>query len=77
MQDQIYIPDYIAKMWAHHRTTLEGPSIVRNIVHRVGNCTETNPNQTPSRPELRHNCASQQHPDTMHNKRFTNAENAN
>ena len=58
---------YIAKMWAHYRTMIEGPPIVHNIVHKAGNCSESNPNQTLTHPELCHSCASQRQPDTMHN----------
>ena len=29
------MPGYIAKMWAHYSTMIEGPPIVHNIVHRV------------------------------------------
>ena len=36
---------------------------VHDIVHAVGKCTETNPNQTPTRLELCHSCASQRHPE--------------
>ena len=34
-QDQTYSPGYIARMWAHYSTMIEGPPIVHRIVHRV------------------------------------------
>ena len=34
-QDQTYSPGYIARMWAHYSTMIEGPPIVHRIVHKV------------------------------------------
>ena len=34
-QDQTYSPGYIARMWAHYSTMIEGPPTVHRIVHRV------------------------------------------
>ena len=34
-QDQTYSLGYIARMWAHYSTIIEGPPIVHRIVHKV------------------------------------------
>ena len=48
-------------------THLEGPHSHEKC-HRVSvNCTKPIPNQTPMHPRRCHSCASQRHPDTMHN----------
>ena len=48
-------------------THLEGPHSHEKC-HKVKVIVHTNPRyQTPMRPRQRHSCASQRHPDTMHN----------
>ena len=65
-QNRTNTPGYIARTWAHYTIMIEGPPM-STILYRVGKCTQTNPNQTPTRPELCHNCASRWHLDLMHN----------
>ena len=65
-QNRLNAPGYIARAWAHYNV-LEGPHSHEKC-HRVSvNCTKPIPNQTPMHREYCHSCASQRHPDTMHN----------
>ena len=59
---------YIAKMWAHYNTMIEGPQQSTILYTESVKCSENNPNYTPIHCERCHCCASQWHPDAMHNK---------
>ena len=65
-QNSLNTPGYIAKTWAHYNNIRGAPFPRINVTEWV-KCTKQSPNQTPMHPERCHNCASQWHPDTMHN----------
>ena len=57
---------YIARVWAHYNT-FRGAPFPHKISQSEGICSNQSPSQTPMRQGRCHSCASQRHPDTMHN----------
>ena len=65
-QNALNAPGYISKVWAHYNT-FRGAPFPHKMSQSEGVCPNQSPNQTPMRPRQCHSCASQRHPDTMHN----------
>ena len=66
-QNRLNAPGYIARTWTHYKQQ-RGPIPTINVTAVSVNCTKPIPNQTPMHLGRCHSCASQRHPDTMHNK---------
>ena len=69
-QNALNAPSYIAKVWAHYKT-FRGAPFPHKMSQSEGICPNQSPNQTPMHPRQCHSCASQRHPDTMHNRNST------
>ena len=65
-QNRLNAPGYIARTWAHYNT-LEGPHSHDKCHSSECKLYKPIPNQTPMHLGRCHSCASQRHPDTMHN----------
>ena len=65
-QNALNAPGYIVRVWAHYNT-FRGAPFPHIMSQSEGICPNQSPNQTPMRPGQCHSCASQRHPDTMHN----------